>query len=301
MLQKETVIKEIAQAIKVSPSTVYREIRRNSSERTCKYGFAAAQRKADGRKRRYRKPRKFTDDVRNDVIKHIKMDWSPRQITGCLKMSGGPSVSHETIYKLIRQDKACGGELYKHCRFRMKHINHWLRRKGRRLPGNKKSIDERPEEADGKRFGDWEMDLIVGSDGSSALTMTERSTNMMAVRKLPKYRTAKDVDRAVISVLAPLKEHVLTITTDNGSEFAYYKDIEKALNCQVYYAHPYSPWQKGAVENINMLIRQYIPKRFDIDNLSVQQIAAIERKINNRPRQKLNFKTPEFVFDKLIN
>ena len=156
---------------------------------------------------------------------------------------------------------------------------------------------EKPSDADGKRFGDWEMDLIVGPRRSAALTMIERSTNYLIIRKLPQRYKSEQVSKAIIDALKPYKKNVMTITTDNGPEFAQYKEIEQKLQCEVYYAKPYAPWQKGAVENANMLIRQYVPKGFNINTMSIQYLAYIQNKINSRPREKLMFKSPIFVFN----
>jgi transposase, IS30 family (fragment) len=300
LLRQNLSKKEIATAINVHVRTLYREVKRNSSPYTGKYGYTVAQRIADKRKLRYQRPRKLTPNVRATIIGYLKKDWSPKQISGRLKRSGRPTVSHETIYEMIRRDKARDGNLYRHCRFSMKHVNHWLKRKGIARPDNRKGIDQRPPEADGKRFGDWEADTIVGPKRSGALTLIERITNKIIIRKLPPNYKATHVRQAIIEALLPYKTHVLTITTDNGPEFACYEDIERELECQVYYARPYAPWQKGAVENANMLIRQYIPKRFNISQMSVQYITHVQKRINERPREKLMFRTPEFVFNKKI-
>ena len=129
-----------------------RSLRANSSSKI--YRPMRAQRMVERRKRRFQKPCKLTPEVRATVIRYLKKDWSPQQITGRLRALGKADVCHETIYEMIRRDKASGGKLYQHCRFQLKHINHWLSRKGRKLPDSKKSIKERPLETDGKRFGD---------------------------------------------------------------------------------------------------------------------------------------------------
>ena len=134
-----------------------------------------AQRMVERRRCRFQKPRKLTSEVRATIIRYLKKDWSPQQITGRLRALGKADVCHETIYEMIRRDKASGGKLYQHCRFQLKHINHWLSRKGRKLPDGRKSITKRPLEADGKRFGDWEMDLIIEPRRSATLTIIERS------------------------------------------------------------------------------------------------------------------------------
>ena len=206
LLQKGFSKKEIASTIGVHFSTVYREVDRNRSPYTGEYRPMCAQRMAERRKCRFQKPRKLTPEVRATVIRYLKKDWSPLQITGRLRALGKAVVCHETIYEMIRRDKASGGKLYQHCRFQLKHINHWLSRKGRKLPDGRKSITERPLEADGKRFGDWEMDLIVGPRRSAALTMIERSTNYLIIRKLPQRYKSEHVSMATIEVLKPYRK-----------------------------------------------------------------------------------------------
>ena len=142
------------------------------------------------------------------------------------------------------------------------------------------------------------MDLIVGPRRSAVLTIIERSTNFLIIRKLPQRYESEQVSKIIIEALKPYKKYVMTITTDNGPEFAQYKEIEQNLQCQIYYAKPYAPWQKGAVENVNMLIRQYVPKGFNINTISRQYLAYIQNKINSRPREKLMFKSPIFVFNR---
>ena len=140
LLQQDLPKKEIATAINVHVSTLYREVKRNSSPYTGKYRYTVAQRIADKRKLRYQRARKLTPNVRATIIGYLKKDWSPKQISGRLKRSGRPTVSQETIYEMIRRDKARDGNLYRHCRFSMKHVNHWLKRKGIARPDNRKGM-----------------------------------------------------------------------------------------------------------------------------------------------------------------
>ena len=168
------------------------------------------------------------------------------------------------------------------------------------IPG-RVSIHQRPAEADGRRFGDWEMDLIVGKGQKSALlTLTERSTNYILMRFVPDKRPAT-VAAAAWRTLLPFKGHALkTITTDNGTEFAAHRTIAKRLGTTVYFADSYSAWQKGAVENANKLIRQYFPKGTDFNAVTAEQIRNVQFKINRRPREKLNFDSPKNVFFKFL-
>ena len=225
----------------------------------------------------------------------IEEQWSPRQISGVLKKEG-IGVSHQCIYNLVHADAS--GELAQHTRHKLKYRR---RPKYKRFPiADRTSIHSRPEQADGKRFGDFEMDLIVDSHNHTILTIVERSTNMLFMTKLAHGKKSDPLPKAVRRLLLPYKKHIKTTTTDNGSEFAAHKLITKYLGAVVYFADSYSSWQKGAIENTNKLIRQYIPKQANFDDFTDKKIASIQKKINSRPRQKLRFETPKAEFFKRI-
>lgn len=154
----------------------------------------------------------------------------------------GYKISHETIYAIIRKDKyEERGSLYKYCRHRLKHRRRPVGKRVR-IPG-RISIHQRPKEVDGKRFGDFEMDTIVGNNNQGAiLTLVERSTNMLFMKKLKHGKDTQELARTVIQMLMPYKEHIKTITTDNGSEFCSHKLIAKGLETTVYFTDPYSSW-----------------------------------------------------------
>ena len=298
LLKQGKTQKEIALTIEKDKSVVSREIKRNSNKDGT-YTATGAQMKADKRKRRLRSYRTFTSEMERIIKLFLtKHQWSPEQIVGHCKNKDIPMVSVERIYQFIREDKECDGSLYKHCRHNLKH---------RKRPVGKNSgpikdrvfIDDRPKEANGERFGDWELDLIVGPNNQGAMvTLVERNTLMTLIRKLPNGKKAEDVANAVFSMLAPYRRHnaVLTITTDNGSEFALHKEIAKALNVDIYFAHPYCSWEKGCIENTNKLIRQYFKKKVAFDNYSTEEVRRVQKLLNNRPRKKLNFLTPGQLF-----
>ena len=295
LLQNRTKQKEIAKAINVSPSTVSREIRRNSGVRG-RYNWETAQANAVQTKRKKPGNHSINKEVMEEA-RHLLVteQWSPEQISGVLAKDG-KYISHETIYRMIRKDKAEGGTLYKHCRHKLKRRARPVGSRRISIP-NRTSISERPAEVDGKRFGDFEMDTIVGRGNHGAIvTLIERSTNMLFMRKLKKGKNAKDLARTVIHLLSPFKEHVKSITTDNGTEFACHEMIGKSLGVTIYFADPYASWQKGAIENANGLIRQYVPKTETFEHVSHQQITKYSKKINIRPRKKLEFKTPHECF-----
>lgn len=286
--------KYIAMVIGVSASSVSRELRRNSKRG--KYDGGWAQRRAAERRHRSYASRRISKDVWKLVLHFlIEKQWSPQQIS-CFLAKNGIKISHETIYARIRADKRNRGTLYMHLRHKLKHRKRPVSANNARIT-NKKSIHDRPPEADGTRFGDLEMDTIAGQNHQQViLTIIDRSTNMLFMRKLKHGYNAVELAKVVIQILKPIKAHLHTITTDNGTEFAAHQMITKELGVDVYFADPYAPWQKGAVENANGLIRQYIPKGTSFKELTDSDITLIQNKINRRPRQKLNYQTPLACF-----
>ncbi len=290
----------IAKKIGVSISTISREVKRNRSKRG--YSYKKAQESAEIRKERSTSNRSICKYIKQKALEYLtKEQWSPQQISGYLLKTEGIQISHETIYKMIRADKAAGGKLYLNCRNKGKYRK---RAVGKVTPiPNRKSIHERPIEADGTRIGDIEMDLIVGKGNKGAiLTLADRATNFLWMHKLEQGKNAEGVAKAVCQELFPYIKYIKTITTDNGSEFAKHEAISKGLKgISVYFADPYSSWQKGCIENANKLIRQYIPKNMDFSLISQDFVKSIQYKINARPRKKLNFDSPKKVFFNFIS
>ena len=299
LLSKGLKKKEIADAIGVSNSTITRELQRNSSKRGV-YKWEIAQKQAEKRSKRTPGNRAISKAIWSSV-KHYLVDkqWSPEQISGYLAKDG-IKISHETIYAWIREDKRNRGTLYKHLRHRLKHRKKYVGA-GRSCIINRKSIHERPAEADGKRFGDLEMDTIVGPNNQQAIvTLVDRNTNMLFMKKLKYGKDAKNLALTVIEMLKPIKKKLKTITTDNGKEFSAHEIISEALGVDVFFTDPYSSWQKGAIENANGLIRQYIPKKVSFNDYDDKDIKDIEEKINRRPRKKVGFETPIERFSKIF-
>jgi IS30 family transposase len=287
--------KMIADAIGKDKSVISRELKRNATNKG-QYFFKYAQDLADLRKERMKRRRKLHPLLEKKIINLILQDWSPQQIVGRLSLEEKEVVSHETIYKIIRDDKANGGTLYKHTRHQLKHkkrpVNKPISIK------NRISIDQRPKIVDTKeRFGDWEIDTIVGENNKGAIvTMVERKTAFMMMEKLEHGKNAKELTKVVTRLLTGYMNHVHTITSDNGTEFADHQTIAKKLKTKFYFTNPYSAWEKGLIENTNKLIRQYIPKGINFNLLNQQQIKEIQYKINNRPRRNLKFYSPKETF-----
>lgn len=284
--------RQMAEAIGVSQSTISRELSRNTGERG--YRFKQAQAKAVQRRKAAVRASKLIPAMIRIIETKIRLDWSPEQISGWLLDDQQQLISHESIYLHIWADKRAGGDLYTHLRRQGKKYD--KRRNGKSTRGQIKdrvSIEERPEIVDKKsRIGDWEIDTVIGKGHSGALvTIVERVTNF-TVSSQVNSKSAADVTRATIALLRPLKDIVHTITADNGKEFAYHKEISKALSAEVYFANPYSSWERGLNENTNGLLRQYFPKETDFKGVTQQQVRRAVNRLNSRPRKGLDYKTP---------
>jgi IS30 family transposase len=301
MRQSNYSQKAIALAIGKDKSVVSRELKRNSDGRNGEYKSDLAERKCRERHKRKRKSSKFTAPMQDKVETLLREDYSPEQVVGFLKQEGTACVSHERIYQHIWADKKRGGNLYKHLRTKGKRYRKRGAAKDKRgLICNKVSIEERPEVVEKKsRFGDLEIDTVIGKNHQGAIvTINDRATGMLKMKKIPKKEAAL-VKEAALELLQEWKPLIHTITSDNGKEFALHQDIAKELGIQFYFAHPYHSWERGANENLNGLIRQYIPKKTDLEDISDQFIADIQDKLNNRPRKRLNFKSPNQAFLKV--
>lgn len=288
--------KMIAQAVGKDKSVICRELKRNANTKG-RYTFEYAQDMAEIRKERTKQPRKLTPWLKRQIVELLERQWSPQQIRGRLKLEGKPFVSHETIYKMIRQDKKAGGSLYIHTRHKLKKRKR--PQAGGHIPiKNRLSIELRPDIVNLKqRFGDWEMDTILGENGKGAMvTLVERTTAFSLSEKLPHGKNAKELTDTVYRMLLPYKEAVHTITVDNGTEFADHQRLAKLLGSKIYFTHPYSSWEKGLIEYTNKLFRQYIPKKANLDRFNEHLIKQIQYRINDRPRYKLDFYSPKEMF-----
>lgn len=288
---------EIAILIGKHKSVISRELKRNLNQMG-RYKARHAGEVYEIRKERLKRPRKLTVEMEKRIIKSLTEEqWSPEQIKGRSDKEGLPMVSHERIYQLVRKDKQDGGDLYKHTRHRLKHRKRPVGGK-KTIIKDKVSIDERPAVINDKgRFGDWEIDTIVGEENKGAIvTIVERQTGFLFMKKLPEGKVARGLADAVVKLLLPYKNHIHSITSDNGTEFADHKTIAQKLNTQFFFAHPYSSWERGLNEYTNKLIRQYIPKKQTFDRYNQQTINDIQHKINQRPRKKLQFNNPKHIF-----
>ena len=241
---------------------------------------------------------KITDHVKKWIHDLLWKDFTPEQIAGRLALEGKITLHHDSVYRYIYQDKASGGTLYKKltraCKKYKKRYGSYDKR-GQLV--NRISIDERPDIVDTKsRIGDWEGDTVIGKGRKNAfVTMVERKTLFTVVKRIESKHADITTD-ALISSMKPLQSHILTITLDNGKEFAQHEKIGKKLNADVYYAHPYSSWERGINENTNGLLRRYFPKGTDFMTLSEEEIEDVVYKLNHRSRKTRGYKTPHELF-----
>jgi len=293
----------IAQSIGVHKSTISRELKRNSDKRNHSYKAILAHQKCLTRHVNKNKFIKFTSEVQNYVTDWIKEDYSPEQIVGVAKNTAVNCVSTERIYQFIWNDKKKGGQLYKHLRTRGKRYQKRgnITTKRGQIP-DRVDIDKRPKIVEDKeRFGDLEIDLVIGKNHKGALlTINDRATGMLKMAYVDS-KEAKQIEFKTIELLEPWKPFIHTITSDNGKEFANHKAIAEQLNIDFFFAKPYHSWQRGANENLNGLVRQYFPKKYNFDNIDPLEIKRVEEKLNNRPRKRYNFLNPEDKFIEFIS
>jgi len=303
LLQSAHSQADIARQLGVTRSTVSRELARNAGARG--YRFKQAHAKASQRRQQAsNRPRKMTPDV-VAVIERImtQEQWSPEQIAGRLAQEGIVSISHETIYRHVWEDKKDGGNLYLHLRHNGKKYNkRKSRNSGRGLIQGRVDIDQRPAIVAAKsRIGDWEADTIIGAKYKGAvMSHVERKSKYTKLAKLPD-KTANSVVKASRRVLLPLAHRVETITYDNGKEFVAHAEIASSLGALSFFAKPYHAWERGLNEHTNGLVRQYFQKGSDLSILSHADVKRVEDKLNSRPRKILGYKTPHEVFFNVKN
>lgn len=296
----EYSITEIAKEIGRNKSTISRELKRNTGCR----GYRPKQ--ADERTRERRqtayKAFKWTHEVEREITSLLDEKWSPEQISKWLKKQKSISISHKRIYQFVEENKASGGDLFK----KLRHGNRKRRKKyGKnaskrgQIP-NRVPISKRPEYVEKRSTtGHWEGDTIIGKNHKKAMiTLVERKHGFTVIRKV-ESRNSELVAENICKALMKYKNQVKSITFDNGLEFAHHEMISKRLECKIYFADPYSAYQRGTNENTNGLIRQYFPKGSDFDEYSQNDVRHAMNSLNRRPRKRLNFNTPmERFFNK---
>lgn len=291
----------IAKLLGRHPSTLYRELRRNLRP-SGRYAAFVAHSYATARNHACHRGSQFSKSQWDRVNDLLADDLSPDQVSNVLRLTGELSISVPTIYRMIRKDRRRGGKIYKRLRIypkrrrkRYRSIDYRGQLKGKR------PIDERPPGAqDRSEFGHWEGDTVMGAGHFECiLTLVERKTGLARTAKI-RHRTAVQTNAVLGRILAAEPHLFKTITFDNGTEFHSYKRLEEKFPITCYFAAPHHPWERGSNENFNGLLRQYFPKRSSLASIGDTKINRICEKLNNRPRKRLGYKSPQEVVCELL-
>ena len=286
-IKKGYPYREIAALIDVHPTTISREIKRNSIKGV--YRAERAQRLTKYRHKEKPKRKYFTDNMRAFVESHLHLHMTPEQIAGLARIRFGfQFVSFQTIYKYIYEDKKRGGDLYVY----LPHGKKRYRKRDRYQPKNKLDINERPDIINNReRFGDFEIDTVYSLDRKHGLvTLNDRMTGFLfaSVTAL----TSEAVKDNTIKLLEPLKKSLHSITSDNGSEFVQYPIISERLGIDFYFCHPGKSWQRGSNENLNGLLRRFFPKKYEFIDMKPSVLSKAVNIINSRPRKRYEYYSP---------
>lgn len=304
-LRKQTpalTSKEIARLLGRDRSTIYRELRRNTTHRDGSYRPFRAQEAANGRRRRSRKHSQFTAEQWTCIEHLLRADLSPEQVSGWLARHRLLRISHETIYRHIWRNKHEGGDLWRQLRQRPKYRKRYGTYEKRGRLAGKRHISERPAQVELRReIGHWEMDTVSGASTKHCIvTLVERASGCLLIAKLADH-TKAELNRRVIQLIREQRRLFKSITVDNGTEFHGYEEIERATGVTFYFATPYRSWERGTNENTNGLIRQYLPKRHSMKDLTQARCSEIACILNNRPRKRYGFSTPLERLHQLAN
>jgi IS30 family transposase len=301
LLWQKKSIRYIAEVLKRSPSSISRELRRNYPQEQKRYTPRLAHEKAlTKRTQRGREGRLKNDTIRDYVISHLKLGWSPEQIAGMVKKEKLGSISHEAIYQYIYHQIHRDG--YGYVKPNKEDLRPYLRRKQKRRTHHGlrkttklerfsgKSIDMRPHLAEKRRrLGDWEGDTVESCDHKPGInTIVDRKSGYVLITKVKDKTSSSTVEAMRRLTLFPCH----TVTLDNGPENSNWEDMEDLTCASIYYAHPYHSWERGTNENTNGLIREYFPKGTDFTKISDEEIQKVEYILNTRPRKRLNWSTP---------
>jgi IS30 family transposase len=293
----------IARELGRHASTISRELRRNVPGFRLREPYTASSAQAAARQRRVVKGercRKIRGELQDLVERLLRRAWSPEQISGRLRLEMGLRLSHETVYQHVLRDAHQRGArgLLRYC---LRHRGYGYRRfrkskMAERTRLRKNSVHDRGAAANERReLGHWERDCVLGKRGGAALlTIVDRKSRYTRIRRVQNVDT-EHVASATIDALGGHDGPVRTLTNDNGVEFQRDETLQKKMGVPIYFTDPSSPWQRGSIENLNGLVRQYIPKGADIDKLPTWTTDALEETLNFRPRKTLGFRSPHEV------
>lgn len=291
-LVKRVPIVQIAHTLGRSRSTIQREIKRNM-DREGHYKPLIANDKAVFRRKDSRRKTYFTEEDWNLIREKLRIDWSPEQISLRLAQFGVLQIHWVTIYRQVHRDKQKGGQVFKHLR-----QAHRMRRKGygkadsRGQLRGKRNISERPKAATARLTrGHGEADLVRGYKGQGWLLSAICRKHRYLKLRILKGKSSKEVNRKLKRVVRELE--LKTLTVDNGCEFHGFREVERATGVKFYFANAHRSWERGSIENVNGLIRQYFPKSMSLLSVTQERCDFVAMRINQRPRKILNLKTAE--------
>jgi transposase, IS30 family len=262
----------------------------------------AQQKATERRKDKARRQRRIRGELQTLVEQKLRLAWSPEQISGRLWLERGIRVSHETIYQHVIRDSFEQRGMLRYCLRFGGYKQHRLRKskQGANSYKRKHHIDQRPAAANERlELGHWERDCVVGQPGGAALlTLVDRKSRFSRIRRIARLNSDHVAD-ATVDALLEHRRVTKSVTNDNGQEFGRDEALQQRLGVPVYFCDPSSPWQRGSIENLNGLIRQFVRKHSSIDSLHSRFPKLLEDALNHRPRKTLGYRTPhELLFNK---
>lgn len=292
---------EIAQLLGVNKSTISRELKRNKEPRLG-YIVYYAQNLAEERRAHYRPKIESHPYLLNHVVEKLKLGWSPQQIAGRSRLLLGDknTISHETIYNYVFSDRGKQLKLYTYLRSRQKRRFPKIARKKnkRSLIPNRVSIHDRPAIINKRDdFGHWEADLIVFSYDKKAniFTMRERKSRYLIALK-NQNRSPTTINQSLLQSDIRWSLRVKSITFDNDFAFRKHEQLAAAFTANTYFCDPFKSHQKGSIENVNRVLREYCPRKMDIAALKQEELSQYTALINDRPMKCLGYRTPKEVY-----
>lgn len=311
-LRTKQSLRNVARLMRKDHSVISREIARNSSRGRSGYRADLAQAQTERRRHAKRKGKlERHASLKEYVVNRLHEDWSPEQIAGRLRQASnneteGETVSHETIYNYIYTKADKWEQLYRLLPQRRVKRRKWGGRRVKKdIIPDRIPITERPAVIDErKRLGDWESDTLefkrTATKGAVSV-QCERKAGLIRLHKLNRRKSPEDTLEALISTFESVQPDLAkSCTLDNGTENYHHAKLCAICNLDTYFCRAYAAWQKGSVENANKLLRRYLPKHTELDNLSDADLHDIQEKLNNRPRKRLNYKTPNEVVEEFL-
>ena len=293
MLRAGMTQTDIAQEIGTHKSTVSRELHRNTGLR----GYRPHQAHDFATTRKDNNQPRILFSHWTEICRLLKQYWSPEQISWRLYQEQGFRVSHEWIYRYIYQDKQAGGQLFRYLRCQKQRKKRYGSHQRRGSIPNQTMIDERPAHVENRsEIGHWEGDTLIGKGHQGVLVSVVERKSRYTVLGQAKRKTKELVANEVVRRMEPYQDRCQTLTVDNGKEFTDHHQMSSGLQADIYFAHPYSSWERGTNENTNGLIRQFFPKKMTLSTVSEQALQLAVDRLNNRPRKTLNWRTPHEVF-----